>query len=499
MVLIVADLETHIAVAAPVTTGSATGSDWADCQLTVDVDRAIRGCTNIITAGPESHGDLATVYLIRALAYQQKGDVDRAVADYENAIELDPNQFAVYYAAGLLHGRKGEYDREIADETKAIELNPQFALAYANRGIAYGKTGNPDREIADETKAIELNPQLVEAYLNRGAAYGHKGSYDQALADESKAIDLKPDDGYGYYGRGVINAVKGDPAKALADFRAAAQLAPPSDPLRDDALARAADLEKQFATAVPVVVVPHLMSQATAAVAGHRVALVIGNSAYQNVPALNNPANDAHLIAGALISDGFTVTVAGELGHEGFITALKTFAKAADTADWAVVYFAGHGIEMGGTNYLIPVDAKLATDRDVNFEAIPIDQVMSALDGARNLRVVILDAYRNNPFVEMMRRGTGVFRNVGRGLARIEPTQGTVIVYSARPGQVAADGDGADSPFAVALAHHLTDPGVEVLKLFRLVRDDVLAATGNGQEVFQDSSLPGTDFFFRPH
>jgi uncharacterized caspase-like protein len=125
---------------------------------------------------------------------------------------------------------------------------------------------------------------------------------------------------------------------------------------------------------------------------------------------------------------------------------------------------------------------------------------MSAVDGAHQLRVVILDACRNNPFAQRMRRGngTGVFRDVGRGLGRIEPTQGTVIVYSARPGQVAADGDGADSPFATALAHRLTDPGVEVLKLFRLVRDDVLAATGNTQEVFQDSSLPGQDFIFRP-
>ena len=236
---------------------------------------------------------------------------------------------------------------------------------------------------------------------------------------------------------------------------------------------------------------------ASASGTGRRVALVIGNSAYQNVPSLNNPANDATLIVEALKTDGFSVTMADNLDHEAFITALKTFAEEADNANWAVVYFAGHGIEIGGTNYLIPVDAKLRTDRDVGFEAIPIDQVMNAVDGAHQLRVVILDACRNNPFAETMKRSTGVFRAVNRGLARIEPTQGTVIVYSARPGQIAADGDGADSPFAMALADHLTDPGVEVLKLFRLVRDDVLAATGNGQEVFQDSSLPGTDFFFR--
>ena len=227
------------------------------------------------------------------------------------------------------------------------------------------------------------------------------------------------------------------------------------------------------------------------------MALVIGNSGYQHVAALNNPVNDAGLIAVALKADGFNVTLADDLDHEKLLGALKTFAAEADNADWALVYFAGHGIELGGTNYLIPTDAKLATDRDVDFEAVPIGQVMTAIDGAHELRVVILDACRNNPFTATMRRGLGAVRDIGRGLARIEPSQGTVIVYSARPGQVAADGQGADSPFATALAKHLTDPGVEVLKLFRLVRDDVLAATGNGQEVFQDSSLPGKDFFFR--
>jgi uncharacterized caspase-like protein len=175
------------------------------------------------------------------------------------------------------------------------------------------------------------------------------------------------------------------------------------------------------------------------------------------------------------------------------------FAAEADGADWALVYFAGHGIEIGGTNYLIPVDAKLATDRDTDFEAIPLNQLMSAISGARSLKVVILDACRNNPFLSTMRTAAGAIRAVSRGLARVEPAQGTVIVYSARPGQVASDGQGDNSPFAIALARHLDDPGVEVDKLFRLVRDDVLDATGNAQEVFADSSLPGRqDFNFRP-
>jgi hypothetical protein len=231
---------------------------------------------------------------------------------------------------------------------------------------------------------------------------------------------------------------------------------------------------------------------------GRRVALVIGNSAYRNVPVLNNPINDASLIASALKADGFDVTVAANLDRDGLIDALKTFAIRADNADWAVVYFAGHGIEMGGTNYLIPVDAKLLTDRDIELEAVPSGQVIHAIDGAHQLRVVILDACRDNPFTNTMRR-TGEGRSIGRGLAKIEPARGTLVFYAAKEGTIAADGDGADSPFATALAKHLTEPGIEVDKMFRLVIDDVIDLTGSKQEPFMYGSLPGRqDFYFRP-
>jgi uncharacterized caspase-like protein len=171
------------------------------------------------------------------------------------------------------------------------------------------------------------------------------------------------------------------------------------------------------------------------------VALVIGNGAYQNVAQLTNPTNDAKLIADALSEDGFKVTAVDDLDHESFVKALKGFADEADSADWALVYFAGHGIEMGGINYLIPIDAKLLTDRDVDLEAVPISQVMRAIDGARLLRLVILDACRNNPFSAAMKRTAGEGRDIGRGFARIEPDRGTLVVYSAKEGTIAADGD----------------------------------------------------------
>jgi uncharacterized caspase-like protein len=236
------------------------------------------------------------------------------------------------------------------------------------------------------------------------------------------------------------------------------------------------------------------------AISERRVALVIGNGAYQNVAHLANPDNDAKLIAAALSQDGFVVTLVGELDHSGFVAALKSFATEADNADWALVYFAGHGIEMGGTNYLIPIDAKLSTDRDVDLEAVPLNQVMNAIDGAHRLRIVILDACRDNPFADAMKLTGGARRDIGRGLARIEPGRGTVVVYAAKEGTIAADGDGVDSPFTIALAKHLTDPGVEIGKLFRLVTDDVLDTTGNRQEPFVYGPLTARqDFYFRPN
>jgi len=239
-----------------------------------------------------------------------------------------------------------------------------------------------------------------------------------------------------------------------------------------------------------------LLFLCSGAEAERRIALVIGNGAYQNVPQLPNPPKDAALIGKALARAGFAVTLQSDLDHDGLIKALRAFARASDGADWAVLYYAGHGIEMGGVNYLIPVDARLETDRDVGFEAVPVDQVMSAIDGARALRMVILDACRNNPFAVAMQKRSGAGRDIGRGLALIEPAKATLVAYSAKAGTIALDGEGADSPFAAALATHLVEPGVEVDKLFRLVRDDVLEATGNKQEPFVYGSLPGRQSFY---
>lgn len=230
------------------------------------------------------------------------------------------------------------------------------------------------------------------------------------------------------------------------------------------------------------------------AFAEKRVALVLGNSSYQNVAKLPNPVNDGAVIAATLKDAGFDVVdLRQDLGILESRRALRDFADRASDADIAVVYYAGHGIEVDGANYLIPVDAKLERDADVYDEALSLNRVLQAIEPAKKLRLVILDACRDNPLSKTMKR-TGATRAIGQGLAKVEPTSPNMLIaYSAKAGSTAADGDGKNSPFTVALVKHLTTPGLDVRRAFGFVRDDVLKTTSNRQEPFVYGSLGGDD------
>src|SRR6202140_1296839 len=235
------------------------------------------------------------------------------------------------------------------------------------------------------------------------------------------------------------------------------------------------------------------------AFAEKRVALVIGNSAYRNVPALTNPVNDGAVIAATLKEAGFDVVDSRhDLPAVETRRALRDFADRARDADIAVIYYAGHGMEVDGTNYLIPVDAKLERDTDVYDEAFSLERVLIAIEPAKQLRLVILDACRDNPFAKNMKR-TIASRAVGRGLAKVEPSSpNTVIAFAAKAGSTASDGDSKNSPFATALVEHLAKPGLDLRKAFGFVRDDVLKATNNTQEPFIYGSLGGHDVTLVP-
>ena len=511
--------------------------DWKLC-LGSDIASKIVGCTKIIKDGKQSTDNKEAALVDRGIAYANKGDFDSAIADYDKALELKPDDADVFYNRGNSHEKKGEIDKAIADYDKAIELKPDDGYAFYNRGFAYENKGDFDSAIANFDKALELKPDDGDAFGNRGLAYANKGDFDRAIADYNKAVEIYPDYEAAFFNRGLAYENKGDFDRAIADLDKALELKPGdafvlkgrADTYKkmnrlDEAIADyekalrlnpslghtdldAARSEKATQVAAantpaagqpsvtpPIAVATKAADGAASLVGGRRVALVIGNSSYRAVTELANPARDADLVGDALRKAGVDVTVTHDLDRSGMIAALNSFANKADNADWAVVYFAGHGIEMDGHNYLIPVDATLTSDRSVVDETISLDRLMSSLQGARQLKLVVLDACRNNPFHPKI---TAASRSIDRGLSRVEPDDATLVVYAAKEGTVAADGEGTDSPFAVSFAKRIDEPGVEINMALRFVRQDVLEATGRQQEPFVYGSLPPTDFFFVP-
>ncbi len=253
-----------------------------------------------------------------------------------------------------------------------------------------------------------------------------------------------------------------------------------------------------FAAIVVAFITLHLGTLPSSA-ADKRVALVIGNGAYQKAAKLPNPTNDAMSIAGMLKASGFDeVALHENLGIREMRQAINDFADVARDADVAVVYYSGHGIEVNGVNYLIPIDAVLNRDSDVPYETVSLDNLVQLLEPARRLRLVMLDACRDNPFTRSMKRSAGT-RSASRGLAAVEPTSAnTVIAFAAKAGSFALDGDGKNSPYATAILNNLATPGLELRLGFGRVRDEVLKATKNKQEPFLYGSLGGAEIFIFP-
>jgi uncharacterized caspase-like protein len=231
---------------------------------------------------------------------------------------------------------------------------------------------------------------------------------------------------------------------------------------------------------------------ATAAAADRRVALVIGNAAYKSAPPLGNTINDSSAIANMFKSVGFeTVISRSDLGVVEFKRAVREFLFTAENADIAVVYYAGHGVEIGGTNYLVPVDAKLSRDYDVEDEAVALDRIIWALQSVKRLRLILLDACRDNPFPSRL-RSAGIRSTMKGGLGQLEDVSAdTLVAYAAKAGSVSYDGDGPNSPYATALLRHLAEPGVDIRITLGRVRDDVINMSGGRQEPFIYGSLGG--------
>ncbi|MCK1720510.1 tetratricopeptide repeat protein [Bradyrhizobium sp. 141] len=483
-----------------------------------DYDHAIETLSIAVDLDP----DYVIALNLRGLAYERKGQDDLAMADYNLALQKRPAYGVPYNNRGVIHARRGALQSALDDFSLSIKYTPKFLLAWTNRArartlmkdfdgaiadfaeaekidpaapqiagnrcITYGMMGKFDQAFADCNRLIEKQPKNVFAVNNRADVSMMKGDLDAALKDYNTAIQINPNNVRAHSGRGQIYEMRRDLAQARADYRAAAySLTKFDEP--DVARARAKAQERLAA----------LMPQTPAgAPTGRRVALVIGNGAYKNAHALPNPPRDSKLIASVLRDLGFqSVVDTKDLTRDKFFQTLKAFAEEAEKADWAVVYYAGHGFEIGGVNYLVPVDAKLTADKDAETEAVALEQVIAAVGAARKVRLVVLDACRDNPFAPAMQR-TLSLKLVDKGFSNIEPGAGFMVVYAAKHGETAMDGDGsANSPFATALAREIKQPRIEIRKLFDIIRDDVWAATRHGQQPFTYGSPPGReDFYF---
>lgn len=209
--------------------------------------------------------------------------------------------------------------------------------------------------------------------------------------------------------------------------------------------------------------------------AADRVALVIGNGAYAPAPTLSNPPNDARDVAAALRAIGFDVDFRIDSSRDDMAAAIARFADRARNADVALFFYAGHGVQAEGENYLIPVDARIDSQATLGLQTIDLSKLQDAMTDGASVRIIILDACRNNPFVDATHRGIGG----SRGLSPMDTrAAGSLIIYSTQPNTVAADGKGRNSPFTAALLRHIGTRGLEIRQMMSRVRKDVVDATG---------------------
>jgi len=227
-----------------------------------------------------------------------------------------------------------------------------------------------------------------------------------------------------------------------------------------------------------------------------RVALVIGNGSYQHTAHLKNPANDASDMSAALQRLGFDVLRGIDLGHEAMRDIIRAFSQKVEGADVALIFYAGHGLQVGGKNYLLPVDAEVRTQADLEFGSIDLNRVLNFMEGQAKTSIVFLDACRDNPLAASLSRGTRSVA-VGRGLAQVDSGVGTLIAFATQPGNVALDGDGRNSPFTSALLTVIEQPGMPLSDVMISVRNEVLKSTGGKQVPWEHSSLTG-QFYFKP-
>lgn len=492
-----------------------------------DFALALADANQAIKLDPKS----ARAYNTRGRAYFYNSDYDRAIPDFSQAIKLDAKFDAAYHYRGTSYSRKAEYKRAIPDLNQAVRLDPNYAPSYFYRGLSYERLddrtkalenynkaialdadhgaarhnrgmiklekGDYDGAIEDFSAAIRTTPDEI-SHNSRGVAYRNKGEFSLAMADFSKAIDFDPKYGRPYYHRGMLHSRNGHAEAALADLRKAVELDPKSREARDalsQALTVAAAAPKPPANASPAIASPSPERLPAGTMpTGKRVALVIGNGKYQHSSRLPNPGNDAADVAGALRGLGFEVVEGRDLDRRGMDDAIRQFARQLNGAGLAILFYSGHGLQVNGKNFLLPVDGKIEKVADLSLDAVDVQRIIEQMEAEKRVNLIFLDACRDNPLTRSLARSlVGATRSatIAEGLAPVQSAAGTLIAYATQPDNVALDGDGRNSPFTTALLKYMTTPGLEIEMMMKQVRLDVIAATKEKQVPWGHSSLVG--------
>jgi tetratricopeptide (TPR) repeat protein len=504
-------------------------------------DAQIAACSKIIAMKRFSGGQLSSLYFWRAIGYNKKGDYTNVINDATEGLRITPNDQALLNLRGSAYFDKGDYDIAIADLTDALKAGQPSGLIYHNRGNAYRDKKDYAHAIADYDMAIKLSPTAY-SYENRGASKQALGDLDGAFADMNQAIRLDPKAPAPLIDRSELWRIKQDYERAIGDANAAIQLLKSGVPLptltapgsfllnayvnRGLAYESKGDIDtaKVDYTAALGVTVADANSKkgqalvkaklaafskadalppqpATNTAGGRRIALVIGNGAYTHVTALPNPPNDAHAVSKTLHDLGFEVTESINADHATLEKVTSNFIVGATGAKIALLYYAGHGVQIDGHNFLVPVDIQRDSAPKLMADMTDMDNLLAGLDDKIRTNILIFDACRNNPFEKVADTGAGRSITISTGLASpgslasgATAGAGTLIAFATAPGKVALDGEGANSPFSAALSKYMPTPGIEVQQMLTRVRADVVAATDSKQVPWSNSSLLGEVF-----
>jgi tetratricopeptide (TPR) repeat protein len=446
-----------------------------------DRDGALDDYTRSLQIDPDQH----FAYNNRGFIRRERKELDLALSDFNESLKIAPNYPNAHLGRGEILADKGDKEGAIAEFTVAIASNPRYADAYFQRALVKRKAGDNDGALADHTDAIRLNPKHAFAYLNRGIMKRTAKDLDGALADFNQAIAADPTLGSAYTNRGLTYETKGDTEHALTEFRTAMSL-----PVKYDngqwayntAKTRLAALLESSTKAEDT----NLFAQPARQSA--KVALVLGNGSYANVPKLPNPPADAHAVASGLRDIGFTVIEGTDLGRRDMEEKIVEFLRSVPNARIALLFYAGHGVQIDGRNYLVPIDAKSITRATLAFELVDVDRVLSGLDDESRANIIILDACRDDP---LETRTASRSANARGGLAAYsDVASGMLVAFATAPGKTAADGSGKNSPFTTALLKYMKTK-VEVNEMLRQVRVEVYTATNKQQLPWANSSLLG--------